>query len=134
MPGCSGSTGAHPRPGRPGWTVALLGLALLVSMANAYRLRTVPAWDTWVTPVSFFATVLLLGGLAVGAMLAVGSGGPPEPVRASLQWIALGAILALTMELVILLAWIAKLSTGQGASARAAIKLTVEHRWILGLR
>jgi len=115
-------------------TVALLGLALLVSMTNAYRLRTVPAWDTWVTPVSFFATALLLGGLAAGAMLAVGSHAPPEPIRASLQWIALGTILALTAELVILLAWIARLSTGQGAAARAAIKLTKEHRRIFGLR
>lgn len=53
------------------WATALLGLALIYSMANAYRLRTVPAWDTWVTPASFFTTAFLLGGLAVGATLVV---------------------------------------------------------------
>src|SRR5512143_1729805 len=46
---------------------ALIGLALVYSMANVYMLGTEPAWDTWATPVSFFVTTLLLGVLAMGA-------------------------------------------------------------------
>ena len=39
---------------------ALLGALLLFSMASVYRLRTVPAWNTARTLLSFFATPLTL--------------------------------------------------------------------------
>ncbi len=48
---------------------ALAGLALLVSMVGIYRLRAAPVWDHWRTPVSFFATCLLLGPLLAAALL-----------------------------------------------------------------
>ena len=98
------------------WAAALLGLALIASMANAYRVRTVPAWNTWVTPASFFTTALLLGGLSVGTTLWVtcalslveGVGDLPELLRSSLQWIGLGAVVLLGVQLVITLLWITK--------------------------
>ena len=31
-----------------------------------YVIPTIPGWDSWATPVSFFVTTFLLGGLAVG--------------------------------------------------------------------
>src|SRR5690606_37481499 len=46
---------------------ALIGLAFVFSMTQIYQLRTVPAWNTLATPVSFFVTTFLLGTLAVGA-------------------------------------------------------------------
>jgi DMSO reductase anchor subunit len=49
----------------------LAGLILIVSMSNAYRLRTVEVWKTWFTPASFFVTAGLLGLLLTGALLIV---------------------------------------------------------------
>lgn len=60
---------------------ALGGLALLYSMSRAYRLRTVPAWDSPATLLSFGATAGLLGGLLAGGL------GAPAPA-------ALGVVLA----------------------------------------
>jgi len=49
---------------------ALLGIALIGAMSMIYTtLEAVPAWSTWVTPVQFFTTTILLGALAVGADL-----------------------------------------------------------------
>jgi anaerobic dimethyl sulfoxide reductase subunit C (anchor subunit) len=116
------------------WVAALLGLALIVSMANAYRLRTIPAWDTWATPASFFITACLLGGLAAGAMLALNSGIPLEVRGATLRGIALGAILLVGLELVIVPLWVAGLAPGQGPARRAAAKVTRQHGLIFKLR
>jgi anaerobic dimethyl sulfoxide reductase subunit C (anchor subunit) len=41
------------------------GLLFLHSMSRLYRLRTVPAWRGFHTPLSFFASALLLGPLGV---------------------------------------------------------------------
>ena len=117
-----------------GWAATLLGLALIFSMANAYRLRTIPAWDTWLTLVSFLVVALLLGALAVGVVLAVTADVSFELLRSPLQWIALGSIVLLTVELVGTAFWFARLVTGQGAALRSAGKIMQEHRWILGLR
>lgn len=43
---------------------ALAGVGLLHAMSRVYRLRTVPAWDTGLTPVAFFLSAGSLGGLA----------------------------------------------------------------------
>jgi anaerobic dimethyl sulfoxide reductase subunit C (anchor subunit) len=117
-----------------GWAATLLGLALIYSMANAYRLRTIPAWDTWLTLVSFLVAALLLGALAVGVVLAVTADVSFELLRSPLQWIALGSIVLLTVELVGTAFWFARLVAGQGAALRAAGKIMQEHRWIFGLR
>lgn len=51
---------------------ALLGIGLLWSMSAIYStLVTVPAWNTWVVPFQFFATAILLGGLAVGSAMMI---------------------------------------------------------------
>jgi DMSO reductase anchor subunit len=52
------------------------GVAFVYAMARVYRLRTVPRWDTPLTTVSFFATALLLGPLAVGTGLVLLPGLP----------------------------------------------------------
>jgi len=116
------------------WAAGLLGLSLLVSMANAYRLRTVPAWNTWATPALLFITAFLLGGLAAGSTLAIDPGVPLELSRAVLQWIALGAVVLLGIELVVILLWIANLMASQGAARRAAARITQEHGRIFKLR
>ncbi|MBI4787637.1 MAG: dimethylsulfoxide reductase subunit B [Chloroflexi bacterium] len=56
------------------WAATLIGLALVYSMSRVYRLRTVPAWNRWTTPASFFLTAFVLGGLAVSATTALATG------------------------------------------------------------
>jgi DMSO reductase anchor subunit len=70
---------------------AASGVALVYAMARVYRIRTVPRWDTPLTTISFFATALLLGPLAVGAGLVLLPGIPDDMVRGPLHWIALVA-------------------------------------------
>lgn len=50
---------------------ALCGVVLVLCISQVYSLRTVPAWDTWHTPVRFWSTTLMLGSLAVGAVLSL---------------------------------------------------------------
>lgn len=54
------------------WLASATGLALLVSMARVYVLRTVPEWITSATTASFFVTTLLLGAVAHGALIGAG--------------------------------------------------------------
>lgn len=51
---------------------AALGLALIWSMSQIYMsLPTVPAWNTWVVPLQFFATATILGSLVICAALLI---------------------------------------------------------------
>ncbi len=48
---------------------AILGLALVYVMARLHMLPTTPGWNTAVTPISFYATSLVFGGVVVLASL-----------------------------------------------------------------
>lgn len=50
---------------------AIVGAGLVYAISQVYSLRTVPSMATYHTPVRFFITTFLLGGLAVGAALVV---------------------------------------------------------------
>ncbi len=113
---------------------ALLGLALIVSMANAYRLRTIPAWDSWGTLASFLVTALMLGGLTVGALLVLTPGLPPEVLRVSVQWITLEALALMGAQLALVVLWLTRLRSGPEAAVRSVSKVMQEHRVTLGLR
>jgi DMSO reductase anchor subunit len=94
--------GGHGTSGARGMlaaATAATGIALVYAMARVYRIRTVPAWDTPLTTVSFFATALLLGALGVGTGLVLLPGIPDVLVTGPLHWIALAAALAFGAEL-----------------------------------
>lgn len=116
------------------WVAALLGLALIVSMSNAYRLRTVSGWDTWATPASFFITAGLLGGLGAGAMLAFNPGIPLELRWTALQSITLGAVLLLSLELAIVSLRAVRLASVRGSALPAVARVTRQHSLIFKLR
>lgn len=76
--------------------VAALGAGLVYGMSQVYRLRTVPAWDTALTPAAFFLTAASLGGLATAfaACLAGGASAVPRAlvVTTALCLLAEGAL------------------------------------------
>jgi DMSO reductase anchor subunit len=55
-------------------------------------------------------------------------------IRSALQWIAFGAILLLGLQLVIVSLWLNRLAGAHGAAARAAARVTQEHRLIFRFR
>jgi anaerobic dimethyl sulfoxide reductase subunit C (anchor subunit) len=84
-----------------GYVAALVGFFFVYSMTSVYRLRTIPTWNRWTTPASFFASAFLLGGLGVGVFWATDSGATVLPPQSALQPIALAAIALLLVELAI---------------------------------
>jgi anaerobic dimethyl sulfoxide reductase subunit C (anchor subunit) len=120
---------------------ALVGLALVGVMSMVYMLPTVPAWDSWATPVRFFTTTFLLGSLAVGAALVVtaevrrrgGTGGDDASERlilSSLRWIAIGASAMLGVEFVVLPLYLGRLATERSAAAAgSADTLVTTYGW-----
>jgi anaerobic dimethyl sulfoxide reductase subunit C (anchor subunit) len=118
---------------------ALVGLALIWSMTMVYLLPTVPAWDSWATPVRFFATTFLLGSLAVGAALVVtadvrrrrgafADDASEAVIMSSLRGIAIGAIAMLGVEFVVLPLYLGKLATdGSPATAASSTALSTTY-------
>lgn len=51
------------------WLMVILGFGLVYSMAEVYRLRSVPTWDSWRTNIGFFITTLLIGSLSMAVVL-----------------------------------------------------------------
>jgi anaerobic dimethyl sulfoxide reductase subunit C (anchor subunit) len=109
---------------------ALFGLAFIFSQAMIYVIPTIPAWDSWATPVSFFVTTFLLGSLAVGVdFVAVTTipglrarhGGDTTPLlRQSLRWISASAMVLLGVQFVVEPTYALELSSKGGAAAHSA--------------
>ena len=57
------------------WLLPATAIAYVGGMALVYRQRTVPVWNTWRTPASFFFSAILLGGSVIGdeALIAAGA-------------------------------------------------------------
>ena len=73
------------------WIMALAGVVLVYCMAQVYRLKTVPQWNSWRTALSFFLSTLVLGGSAVNLF------------TPSIEWVIIFG-LALLVELILALA------------------------------
>lgn len=124
---------------------ALIGLALVYSMANVYMLGTEPAWDTWATPVSFFVTTLLLGVLAMGAAFVANfayiqrkdpgcADAQCTLMRAAVRWIAVTAVVLVGIELLVVPLQVAYLAAAGGAASNSAAMMYGDFGLILGLR
>ncbi|BAS26155.1 dimethyl sulfoxide reductase anchor subunit family protein [Limnochorda pilosa] len=105
-----------------GCLVSLTGIGLVYSMSSIYMIGAVPSWNTMATPVGFFAATLLLGGLITGVAFQTGgvAGQPRQPAtlirERVFQWIGLGSILLLGMQVGALV-----LATGQLSAQGAAV-------------
>lgn len=116
---------------------ALVGLGLVYAISQVYSLETVPAWATVYTPLRFFITAFLLGGLAVGAALVINlyvlnrrgrlqTERENNLVRRSLEGIALGSIVMMGLKLIGLPAYIGYLGTHQDPAAQASLRILTE--------
>ncbi|MBB1509664.1 DmsC/YnfH family molybdoenzyme membrane anchor subunit [Tessaracoccus sp. MC1756] len=112
---------------------ALVGIFLVYAISQVYSLRTVPAWATVYTPVRFFTTTLLLGGLAVAAALVItafyrqrkGADSAPEQglLGDSVRGIALGAIIVLGVKFVGLPLYLSQLAQDARPAAQRSLEL-----------
>ncbi len=94
-----------------------LGVGLVMTMAGAYRLRTVSAWDRVATPLAFFGAALVLGMLAVAAALALKDADAAS--GACVVRLVLGGLVVLLAGLGVTLSWLRRLGRGRGAGREA---------------
>lgn len=127
------------------WVAAVIGLALVYSMAQVYMLPNHPAWNSLVTPLGFYLTAVLLGSFAVGAAFVFNYNyvKRTDPdceaeqctlLHASLRWIAFTAVVAVGVQLVATPLYLATLSAGDAAMQEAARIMIGDFGVLLGLR
>lgn len=114
-------------PSRPlTWAAALLGVLLLIAIASVYRLRTVPAWNTWLTPVTFCATAAVLGCAGLALLLAT-----QAEAGAARRVLGVTAALLAILQLLLLGVHLRRLAREGGAAAESADAVLVGHRPML---
>ncbi len=112
------------------WLAAIAGLVLVYCMSRVYMMPEQPAWNTIVTPLSFYATTLLLGVLALGAAFVANyayiRSKQPEGVevhlgllRQVLQGFAIVSIVLVGLQLVMLPLYMGYLATGPAAAVES---------------
>jgi len=111
----------------------LLGLAFVYAISRVYRIRTVPAWDTWATPFAFFSTTLLLGAVTTAVVLVLGNA-PAELVNRALQTLSPWVVVVVGAELVVMVLHLRRLERGGAAALRSAQVVKWQHPGRMGLR
>jgi anaerobic dimethyl sulfoxide reductase subunit C (anchor subunit) len=110
---------------------ALIGLALVFSMSQIYQLRTIPAWNTIATPITFFTTTFLLGTLAVGAAYVANYSYLRRKdadcaevqcmlLHKTLRWLVIAAIVLLGIEFLVAPMYVAYLAALGGPAGTSA--------------
>lgn len=122
--------------------VAAVGLVLVYAMAAIYMLPTVPAWNTIVTPISFYITTFLLGALAIGAAYVVAywrmrgdekaeKDTQFEIVAVTLRWIALLSVGVLGLQFVVLPVYLASLTANASPAAAESVRILFDQNGVL---
>lgn len=126
-------------PGRArqalGVLAAVVGMALVYVISQVYSLRTIPAWHTWHTAISFYTTAFLLGSLAVGTALVIASSvrarrgtedaASQRLILNSVRGIAIGSILVIGVKLVNMLGYFGGLATNNTPAAQNTVNILV---------
>ena len=126
----------HERPALGGALVpltALLGLLFVHAIVRVYRIRTVPAWDTWATPFAFFSATLLLGAVAAAIVLVLGDA-PTDLASAGLRVVGLIALPLAAGEILVMVLHLRSLARRGGAAADSARIVQQEHPGRIALR
>lgn len=117
--------------------IAAVGLVLIYAMASVYLLPTIPAWNTFITPVSFYVTTFLLGALAIGSAYVItywrlrGHEGDAEKVQynivaITLRWLALISLVMLGVQFVVIPLYVAGLATNPTPAAMESAMILTE--------
>jgi anaerobic dimethyl sulfoxide reductase subunit C (anchor subunit) len=113
------------------WVTAIVGLALVYVESQVYMLPTEPSWNSLATPVSFYATSLLLGSLAMGAAFVANYANlqrkepeetkvQSELLRDALRGIAVASMVLLGVEFLTIPIYVGYLATGNVAAVASA--------------
>jgi len=125
---------------------AALGIAFVVTMALIYMLPLQPAWNLWVTPLTFIVTSLLTGALAIGVAFVASYAyerkreGADHAALASLLYdslrgLVLAAVVLVGVQLVTVSLHVTVLSAGEtSAAVDSAAALTGDFGVVFGLR
>jgi anaerobic dimethyl sulfoxide reductase subunit C (anchor subunit) len=128
------------------WLAALVGIVLVYSMSRIYMLDTQPAWNTFGTPLAFYATTFLLGSLAMGSAFVANYAyvKKKEPSCATAQcqlvcdvarWIAVATVVLLGVELVVAPLQLSYLiSNGSAIGIQSVSMLWSQFGTLFGLR
>jgi anaerobic dimethyl sulfoxide reductase subunit C (anchor subunit) len=111
---------------------AVVGVLAVAAMSRLYMVPTQPAWDRIVTPVSFFATTLLLGIVVVLLLVAPGWNDlvHARPLGRALPFVG---IALLVLQLVLLPAWVRGI-VAEPAAAISAASLGSVATWLAAVR
>ena len=124
---------------------ALVGLVLVFIMSQVYQIRTVPAWNTIATPITFFTTTFLLWTLAVGAAYVANYGYLRRKdadcvemqcslLHKTLRWLMIAAIVLLGIEFLVAPMYVAYLASLGGAAATSAGMMVGKFGLVFALR
>lgn len=128
------------------WAAAFVGLAQVYAMAQVYMIDNQPAWNTWATPVAFFATAFLLGSLAMGAAFVVNynflkQSDPKcakqlcDLLRSVVKGISVAALVLLGVEMLVTPLHLASLAASDiPAAAASAAMVFDQYALVFGLR
>jgi anaerobic dimethyl sulfoxide reductase subunit C (anchor subunit) len=126
-----------------GALTALAGLLMVFSSAMIYLLPNRPSWNSVATPLLFFASTLLLGALAAGAVFAIYAlrrgqrWETPDAlalVRRALLNVSLVALVVIAVEALTLVSQVVYLARGVAAARETAAQLLGPYAWLFGLQ
>ncbi|MCF8304675.1 MAG: dimethyl sulfoxide reductase anchor subunit [Bacteroidales bacterium] len=105
------------------YMTALTGLLAVFSMAKVYMLETVPVWNTILTPVQFFLTAFILGGMGVFQIT--------KGMNTSLAQRWLKGLFVLIIASIVVWLTTTYLISGSGIAEKASLEiLFIENRWL----
>jgi len=118
------------------WFTSLMGLFVVLSMANIYSHSIRPAWTNVNTYLAFFGATFALGGLGASAFIIYGAKGAEltSTVIAQLKKVSLIAGVAVILPLLYLPIYISALASGDVAARLSAQLLTGDYKLLLTLR
>lgn len=129
-----------------GWLAIITSAANIFAMSQIYLLPTQAAWDTPMTLISFYATAMLLGGVALGSLLIMDLKYSElmalykvevqtSIIQDALPWLGLSAVLSAALAVAGIFFQLQTLANDQIQTAKVSVQLLLElYPALLGMR